>query len=186
MSDTNEIQIDFDELIDRILVVPCKKYSGATADFIFGKYTVNLDLRKACCEKYYIYLNGKDFTLDKKCVSGDSKTVFESSRTKRAPEHSETVLPFLNGGSHKYNNTVIKIKPSSSVTFTFGEKTYHHRKDWCFTKNYMIMKFSGGDRIRTNRDEQYDGPTYANVSRAIRKRFSNLHGPNERPNIQKR
>lgn len=127
MSDTHEIQIDFDELIDRILVVPCKKY-GATADFIFGKYTVNLDLRKACCEKYYIYLNGKDFTLDK-----------------------------------KYNNTVIKIKPSSSVTFTFGEKTYHHRKDWCFTKNYMIMKFSGGDRIRTNRDEQYDGPTYANI-----------------------
>ncbi len=36
------------------------------------------------------------------CVSGDSKTVLESSRTKRAPEHSETVIPFLNGGSHTY------------------------------------------------------------------------------------
>ncbi len=49
-------------------------------------------------------------------VTGDSETVFESLRTsinadafiaanpkdltKRAPEHSETVLPFLNGGSH--------------------------------------------------------------------------------------
>ena len=55
------------------------------------------------------------------CVSGDSKTVFESSRTlinanafiianpldltKRAPEHSGTVLPFLNGGSHTYQYT---------------------------------------------------------------------------------
>ena len=39
-------------------------------------------------------------TEKNKCVSGDSKTVFESSRTKRAPEQSETVLPFLNGGSH--------------------------------------------------------------------------------------
>ena len=53
------------------------------------------------------------------CVSSDSKTVSESSRTsinanafieanpkdltKRAPEHSETVIPFLNGGSHIYN-----------------------------------------------------------------------------------
>ena len=38
--------------------------------------------------------------ISNKCVSGDSKTVFESSRTKRAPEQSETVRPFLNGGSH--------------------------------------------------------------------------------------
>jgi len=42
------------------------------------------------------------------CVSGDSKTVFESSRTKRAPEHSETVLPFLNGGSHIFSQVDIQ------------------------------------------------------------------------------
>ena len=42
------------------------------------------------------------FLLHINCVSGDSKTVFESSRTKRAPEQAETVRPFLNGGSHNY------------------------------------------------------------------------------------
>jgi len=46
----------------------------------------------------------KNYVQGKKnnCVTGDSKTVFESLRTKRAPEHSETVRPFLNGGSHNY------------------------------------------------------------------------------------
>jgi len=41
------------------------------------------------------------------CVTGDSKTVFESLRTRRAPEHSETVLPFLNGGSHNLPDWVV-------------------------------------------------------------------------------
>jgi len=56
-----------------------------------------------------MYCDAMKEAIKNNCVSGDSKTVFESSRTKRAPEDSETVLPFLNRGSHNYNNIALYI-----------------------------------------------------------------------------
>jgi hypothetical protein len=55
-------EVHFDEPVNQIIVIP--KDHHRNADFIIGKYTINLDLRHACCEKYYIYVNGKDFTVD--------------------------------------------------------------------------------------------------------------------------
>ncbi len=112
--------INFDNVVDKLLIIP-DKYRR-TADFIFGKYTVNLDLRSACCEKYYIYLNGK-------------------------------VLPFY----RKQGRYEIPIEPSTSISFTFNEKNYREHKDWCYQKNSMVMRFSGGDRVCANRDEQWCG-----------------------------
>ena len=57
--------------------------------------------------------------VNNNCVSGDSKTVFESTRTKRAPEHSETVRPFLNGGSH---NFIIR----SIFNYCYHPHMYHY------------------------------------------------------------
>lgn len=113
-------EIHFDQSVDKITVVPGNHYRDA--DFMFGEYSVNLDLQYACCEKYDIYINGNEFTFDK-----------------------------------KYKKNTINIKPSTSAVFSFGEKTYHHRKDCCYQKNFMTINFDGGDRIRVNRHAQYLG-----------------------------
>lgn len=126
MSKEIQTEIQFDELIDHITIIPDKYYR--TADILFGKYMINIDLHKACCETYYIYINGKDYHYDK-----------------------------------KKKKQIIYIQPSNSVIFTFGEKEYLIRKDSSYMKNYMTIKFSGGDRIRVIRDEQYCGVSHSNI-----------------------
>lgn len=65
---------------------------------------------------------------------------------------------FLNG--YKYNGeTCFKINTSDQVTFTFDEKYYRKGE---MVKNSMLIKFSGGDRIKSNRN-QVCGRTYQHI-----------------------
>ena len=59
--------------------------------------------------------------------------------------------------------TIININPSTRAVFSFGEKTYHYRENSNYQKNFMTIKFDGGDRIRVNRHAQYCGSTYSNI-----------------------
>ena len=59
-ADTLTHTIEFDEPIDKIIIIPT--VGRREANFFFGtkqNLWVNLDLRFACCEKYYLYINGK-------------------------------------------------------------------------------------------------------------------------------
>ena len=131
-TDTLTHTIEFDEPIDKIIIIPT--VGRREADFFFGtkqNLWVNLDLRYACCEKYYLYINGKEL---------------KSNEVK--------------------NRHIINIQPSTSMTFTFSEKNYRNLtngKNWCYQKNSMTIHFSGGDRIRANRDEQYYGGGRNNI-----------------------
>ena len=119
--------IEFDEPIDKIIIIP-DEGGRRTANFFFGtaqKQWVNLDLRHACCEKYYLYINGKELKANE-----------------------------------VRNRHTINIQPSTSMTFTFSEKDYRNMtngKQLSYQKNSMTIHFSGGDRIRANRDEQWLG-----------------------------
>lgn len=130
--DTLTHTIEFDEPIDKIIIIPDE--GRRTADFFFGttqKQWVNLDLQYACCEKYYLYINGKELKANE-----------------------------------VRNRHTINIQPSTSMTFTFSEKDYRNLtngKKWCYQKNSMTIHFSGGDRIRANRDEQYCGSSHPNI-----------------------
>lgn len=65
---------------------------------------------------------------------------------------------FLNG--YKYNEEKsFSINTSDQVTFTFNEKYY---RGGGMVKNSMLIKFSGGDRIKSNRN-QYSGRVYQNI-----------------------
>jgi hypothetical protein len=61
-ADTLTHTIEFDEPIDKIIIIP-DEGGRRTANFFFGTKNnlwVNLDLCNACCEKYYLYINGKE------------------------------------------------------------------------------------------------------------------------------
>lgn len=111
MTDHNCTTVEIGEIITNINIKPSL---SNTADFHFGKYYVNLDISKSCCEIYELFINGYKYNKEKN----------------------------------------ITIRPSSSVTFTFGEKTYYSGRR---RKNTLQIKFSGGDRIRVNRI-QYCNP----------------------------
>lgn len=88
-------------------------------NIVFGDYTLsNIDISKACCETYCIYVNSSPFDIN-------------SARRTQA------------------------IRPSDTIEITFGMKQYKHTKNSYIQKNYMLVKFSGGDRIRVVRDHQY-------------------------------
>ena len=72
-------------------------------------------------------------------------------------------LPFY----RKQNRYEIKIEPSTSVSFEFTEKTYREHKAWHYQKNSMTMKFSGGDRVRANREKQWVGDRSCIYTRCI-------------------
>lgn len=54
----NSITLD-----DQITDIVVRLDDDGTADFYFGKWWVNLDLVKSCCETYDIYFNGKVLEL---------------------------------------------------------------------------------------------------------------------------
>lgn len=100
--------IELNEVITKFTVEP--ESNGRRADFHFGKFYVNLDLTKSCCEVYELFINGYKYNKEKN----------------------------------------FSIKPSTSVLFTFDEKTY---RSGTHIKNTLQIKFSGGDRIRVNRTQ---------------------------------
>ena len=94
-------------------------------NIIFGNYTLsNIDVNKACCEAYCIYVNSSPF---------DIPVANNAALSRRARS----------------------IRPSDTIEITFGEKEYKQTKDSYIQKNFMLVKFSGGDRIRVVRDHQY-------------------------------
>ena len=65
--ETQTHTINFDEPIKKIIIIP-DDVGRRTANFFFGtkqNMWVNLDLQNACCEKYYLYFNGKELTPNK-------------------------------------------------------------------------------------------------------------------------
>lgn len=132
-ADTLTHTIEFDEPIDKIIIIP-DEGGRRTANFFFGteqKMWVNLDLRNACCEKYYLYFNGKELTPSN----------IENRHTINIQPSTSVVFAF---SEKNYRN------------MTNG-------KNWCYQKNTMTIHFNGGDRIRVNRDEQYCGSTHSNI-----------------------
>lgn len=56
----------------------------------------------------------------------------------------------------------LKIHPSDTVEFEFGEKEYTYNSA-NYQKNYLLIRFGTADRIRAVRDNQYIGPSYSHI-----------------------
>jgi len=74
---TASTTLTLDTPITEITVTPSNDHR--TADFGFGKYSVNLDLKKACCDTYQICVNDQAFKPEENVsipIGPSSKVVF--------------------------------------------------------------------------------------------------------------
>jgi len=131
-------EIYFEKQIDKIIIIPSDNYR--TADFIFGKYSVNLDIQKACCETYDIYINGYDLVLDRK----------KNKKKKIINIKPSNKMVFLFGEKEYFH------EKNKDILF----KAY-------IQKNFLTILFDGGDRIRINRDDQRCGSYNCIYSRGV-------------------
>lgn len=62
-----------------------------------------------------------------------------------------------------FGNEFTYDKNHNKNTININPSTRHYRENSNYQKNFMTIKFDGGDRIRVNRHAQYCGSTYSNI-----------------------